>query len=194
MAQTDRPLPIPDMFRISGPGEPDLRAAFHPKPGVPVLQILSRRAQIGWARWNRFKPRLECQGQAEKRALEVEIRKGTALGDDLRRPGKAGHKATKRLFDFHDDACAVCCDQRRITAQLNAIAKSLLAIEQDPLAGDIVRSEPERLRKIALRDSSGWSLAAPLIFDPSALEVAGDQARQALEKMRIGVVRTQRNR
>src|SRR5258708_23074743 len=146
MAQTDRPLPIPDMFRISGPGEPDLRAAFRPKPGVPVLQILSRRAQIGWARWNRFKPRLECQGQAEKRALDVEIRKGTALGDDLRRPGKAGHKAAKRLFDFQDNASPVCCDQRRVTAELNRIAKSLLAMTPDRLARDIVLSEPQRRR------------------------------------------------
>ena len=97
-------------------------------------------------------------------------------------------------LDLHHDACVARRDQRHVTAELNGIAESLLAVEQDRLAGDIVLPKPERLRKFVRWDSRGGSLAAPLIFDPSTLEVAGDEARQALEKMRVGMVRTQRNR
>ncbi len=126
--------------------------------------------------------------------MEVELRQTIALGDNLRRAGKIGHKLAERLFNFQDDACAACRDHRHVTAELDGIAKALLAVEQDRLAGDIVRSAPERPRKSALPEFCDRSLAAPLIFDPSILEVAGDEARQALEKMRVGIVRPQRDR
>jgi hypothetical protein len=79
---------------------------------------------------------------------------GIALGDNLRRAGKTCHELAERYFNFHHDARAARRDQRHVTAELNGIAKSLFAVQQDRLAGDIVRSEPERLRKIARRDSS----------------------------------------
>jgi len=76
-------------------------------------------------------------------------RKGAALGHDSRRAGKTGQKLLQRRLDLDNNACPARGDQRGIAAELNRVTKPLLAMKQDRLAGDIIRSEPERLRKIA---------------------------------------------
>ena len=72
-----------------------------------------------------------------------------AFGDDSRGAGEAGQKLPKRLLDLQNNTRAARCDQRHIAAELNGVAKSLLAVKQDGLIGDLVASEPERLREIA---------------------------------------------
>ena len=150
--------------------------------------------QIGRARGNRLQTGPEGQRQAGKRALEVCLRQGIAFGDHRGRAGKAAHEFAERLFHFQNDPGATFRDQRYVAAELNGVAKSLFAVQQNRLSGDSFISEPERLRKMTLGDSRGWRPAAPLIFDPPMFEVAGDEIRQALEEMRVGMVRAQRHR
>src|SRR3984957_13704197 len=187
-AQIDRPLPVPDVFRVAGPGYSDPRARLDRKPGTPFQQRLIRRAQIGHSRRDRFKLRPECQRQAEKRTLQVEIRQRIALGDDPRGAGEASQKAHKRLLDLQNNARTLCRDQRHIAAELNGVAKSLLAVKQDGLARDLPTSEPVRLREITPPRSRRSTLAAPLILDPATTEVTSEKLRHAAEKMRIGMV------
>src|ERR1700688_332470 len=119
---------------------------LRPEPRLPIHRLPRWRAQIGFCGWNRLKPRPECQWQAEQRAMDVECGQRTALGYDLRRAGKIAHERVQRLLDLKNHLRAARGDQRHIAAELNRIAQSLFAMEQDCLAGDRLPAKPERLR------------------------------------------------
>jgi hypothetical protein len=61
------------------------------------------------------------------------------------------HQLTQRLLDFQDPMRGAFGDKRRVTAELDRIAKTPLGVEQNGLAGDLVRSKLQRLRKIPFR-------------------------------------------
>jgi hypothetical protein len=82
--------------------------------------------------------------------LQVEMRQSIATGNDLCRAGEAGHKLLQRSFDLQNHACTASGDERYIAAELDRIAKSLLAMQQDGLAINRIAAEPKRLREIAL--------------------------------------------
>src|SRR6202012_3344856 len=96
-------------------------------------------------RRNRVNSCLECQRQAEERALEIEVRQRIALGYDLGYAVKTAHEASKRLLNFQHDACAACANQRGIAAELNRVSETLFTVQQNCLAGDIIFAQPERL-------------------------------------------------
>ena len=110
--------------------------------------------------------------------MQIESGKGTALRHHLRRAAERCHQRLQRFLDFENHLRAARRDQRHITAELDAIAQALLAVNQDSLAGDRVPAVPGGLRKIPLHRDDRVLLPAPLVVRPAALEVAGQQPQR----------------
>ena len=86
--------------------------------------------------------------------MQVEVRQRLARSPRSERaPRKRIHQLPQRLLDFQDHMRGAFGDKRRVTAELDRIAKALLGVEQNGLAGDLVRSKPQRLREIPLAAS-----------------------------------------
>src|ERR1043165_2460955 len=120
-----------------------------PKPRVPIDRGLCWCQQIGRTRRNGLKSRLECEPQAEQRAVQVKVGEWIARGDDLRRAGKTAHQRLKRPLNVQNNARAAGRHERHIAAELDGVAKTLLTVQQDRLAADRFLAKPERLRKMA---------------------------------------------
>src|SRR5436309_1690137 len=127
--------------------------------------------QIGRARRNGLKSRLQSERQAEQRAMQIEVRKRISRGDDLRRAGETAHQRLKRPLNVQNNPRTAGCDERHIPAELNRIAKALLAVEQDRLATDLFRTKPKRLRKIASGEGHRFLFPPPLVFGPAPAEI-----------------------
>ena len=77
--------------------------------------------------------------------MEIEIKHRLARGDDLHRVGKRAHQVVQRRLHFQNDARAARRDQRRVTAELDRIAETLLGMQENSLACDFIRPEPQLL-------------------------------------------------
>jgi len=104
------------------------------------------------------------------------------------------HQLPQRLLDFQDHMRGAFGHKRRVTAELDRIAKTLLGVEQNGLAGDLVRSKPQRLHKIPFRRVELPGFPSPFVLLPTAAKIADQQPAQRLVMMRLREVRPHRDR
>src|SRR5580692_9546494 len=107
--------------------------------------------------------------------MKIEVRQLVALRHDLRALGKGAHQCGKWLLHLEDNAHAAAREQRNIAAELQRVAKALLGVKQNGLAGDLIRPEPERLRKLSLPFGQLFGFPTPLILLEAASKVANKQ-------------------
>ncbi len=82
--------------------------------------------------------------------MDIEIGEWLAPGYHLRRAGERSHQLVQRLWNLHNNVRGALHDEWYVTAELDRVAKTLLGMEKNGLALDVVRSEPQRLREIPL--------------------------------------------
>src|SRR6185437_14301963 len=76
--------------------------------------------------------------------------------------------------------------QRHIPAELDGVAETLLAMNQDRLPGNRLAA-PERLAEIAARANEWLLVPAPLVAGPAVLVIAGEELQQRLVPARLDV-------
>ena len=80
--------------------------------------------------------------EEEKEGLVKEVFSSVAARYDLCRAGKALHQFGQRPLHFENDVRGALDDLRTIAAELDGVAKTLFGMQQNGLAGDIVRAGP----------------------------------------------------
>jgi hypothetical protein len=90
------------------------------------------------------------QVQAQQWAVQIERGKPGFPANDLHPAVKACHQVAQRCRNLEEHLGAALREEGRITAELNCIAKSLFAVQQNGLACHTVAAKPKRLPKIWL--------------------------------------------
>src|SRR6202035_172887 len=88
------------------------------------------------------------QRQAEHWTVHIEIRQRLASRYDSRRTGKRVHQIVQRPLHLEDHTPAQRFDPWCVAAKLNGVAKTLLGMKQNSLAGDLPRCGQTRLSEI----------------------------------------------
>ena len=94
---------------------------------------------------------LKLSEGAQRTMYEVLAEYYVSLATDFRHAIETCHQPYKCARNFEHDPRAARRHQRRIAAELNAIAEALLTVDQDSLAGKIFRTQPQRAGKAARR-------------------------------------------
>src|SRR6185437_16307629 len=173
------------MIGVAGPGEADARPALFAEPLRPHAREVGLCVQIWDVRRDRLQTRAERERQAEQRALPVERRQRLAAGDDLD-SANAVQQAQQGRLHLEHHARAAGDDQRHIPAELDGVAETLLAMNQDRLPGNRLAA-PERLAEIAARANERLLVPAPLVAGPAVLIIAGEELQQRLVPARLDV-------
>jgi hypothetical protein len=124
--------------------------------------------------------------------MRVEFEQPVAFSNDLRST-KLVHERLQRFLHFEDHARAARGDRRHIAAELNRIAQSLFAMEQDRLVSDRLAA-PERLREHAVGEDHRFLHPAPFVVGPAAGEIAAQQPQGRRVAMRHDVAGLQGQR
>src|ERR1700693_1538929 len=109
----------------------------------------------------------ETQGEADEGTVEVEGRQRIAGREHLIDAGKRCGEALQRRLHLEQDSRPTLAGETRTAAKLDRVAKSLLGMQQDGLAVEVLASRPARFPKwtrSALHLASG---PAPFIVGPS---------------------------
>ena len=121
--------------------------------------------------------------------MQVEGRQHGAFGDDLDAVELREQRHQFRL-NLANDVRGGILEQRRIADELQRIAKPLLGMQQDGLAGKRRVAEPQRLTKGAPLVGKRAGFPAPLIGLPAGLEIAERQVSKPCFEMGLGKVGT----
>jgi hypothetical protein len=126
--------------------------------------------------------------------MQIEIGQRRAPRYNLRRTGQRAHQLVQWFLDFEDHARASRHNAWHVAAELNRVAKAMHTVEQNGLARDLVRSQPQRLRKSALCIPQLLGFPSPFQLLPAAIEVADQHAAHGFVEMGLGIVRPQCDR
>src|SRR6202011_2490633 len=100
--------------------------------------------------------------------------------------------ALQLSLHLENDIGAALGRKRRVTHELDGIAKSLLSVQEDGLAGNRLLAEPQGCAKIA--DFHPWVLPTAFVFLPTALEFAMQQSRDRAVPTRLDEFRVEFDR
>ncbi len=123
--------------------------------------------------------------------MNIEVRQliATAINAvDVRGIHDQRHQAVR---DLEDDPAAFLGNHRQVTNELDAVAKPLLRMQQNGLAGQRLAA-PLWLREFA-RLQFAFAPPAPLIAGPAACKITGGKAQQALVPVRFGEIGSERD-
>src|SRR5271165_5040798 len=90
--------------------------------------------------------------------------------DQLDRRAELSQQSLQHTLNLHDDGRAACLQESRVPAELNRVAESLLPVNEDCLAANIVFAGPKRLRIRPGRDGL-IELFPPLVRTPSRFQL-----------------------
>src|SRR5207249_316284 len=88
-------------------------------------------------RGNSLQRRVEDQREAHQRAVKVEMR-GRLGADDIGDAVERAHKARQLFLTGEDDTAAALGDERDVAGELDRVADSLLALEEDGAAMQVI--------------------------------------------------------
>ncbi len=108
--------------------------------------------------------------------MQIERRQRLAAGNNFHADGRRDQR-NERFLNLEDDIAAALSHQRHVTDELERVAKTLLRVQQDGLAGKRLAA-PLRLSKLARRQVA--DVPARLVFLPSRREVAAQEVQYAL--------------
>ena len=93
-------------------------------------------------------------------------------------PARCSHEPLQRRFDLENHTSAARGDERNIAAELNCIAESLLAVEQDRSCQRYRRRQARAVeRKLRIERAKDASLfRRHSIFGQPTLEIAGQES------------------
>src|SRR5579885_1930422 len=157
--------------RATGPDDTDSGPGTVAESLPPRAHLVGGSRKVRRGSGYRVDARCERERQAEQGAVQVEVGQGVAPLYDPRRAGKRAQQRGQRRLHLDDNPRPALRHQRDVAAELERVAESLLGMQEDGLARDLMRSGPQRLREVAkgagqLRDSP-----APFVLAPAAREI-----------------------
>ena len=159
----------------------------------PAGEIVGIGVQIGNRRRYRFDGCLKGQRQMHHGTVKIERRNIVDMGHNLINAVQRLDEPLQWRRHQHDDIETARFDQRRIAAELQGIAESLLGVDQDrfPLAGFTL---PLGLGKIPEGMSKLLRFPPPFILAPSFIKAPQGQQGHRKILVDIGIVRLKAQR
>jgi hypothetical protein len=130
------------LSRIAAPDQTDSWLCMFPQTIAPHVNLAGRRRPIRHLAWDCVQPSAKRQRQAHQRTVHVEVPQPIACRNDLRATRQACHQRVQGALHFKNDARAARRNVRNIAGELDRIAETLLGMQEDGLAGDVLRSKP----------------------------------------------------
>src|SRR3977135_2804347 len=119
----------------------------------------------------------------------VEGRERLTLFHDFANASKPLQQSNERLAHLKNDVCACVGYQLCITAKLNCVPQSLLAVQQNGLIQKGFPAKPEGLNEVALVLSRIFCFPSPFIKLKTLLNVSIEKERQGLIPIGFGIIR-----
>ena len=188
LLQRDGTMPVAAMIGVARPRQPHPRPVARTQPGAPVRHTLRIGVKILGLCRDGIEIDVECQRQAQQRAMIVGGRHSVAVPQDRRRRLPTRPLAFPAGVGPQHDLRPLRGDQFCEAAELDAIAQPLLAPQQDGLAIQRLLAEP------------GWGIEfhpvrlqcrnppAPFVFRPAGLEIADQQPAECRIDMHLCVI------
>ena len=174
--QIDRAAGVVDVLRIAGPDEADLEALQSGKPLLPFPRRLRGRAQIRHIGWNGFEPGSQQPRQAQKHGVALIGRDGAAIAENLDAGQALAQQHDKLLVDAQRHFAGARREQGNVARELQRIAKALLGLDINVLAGKAV-APPGHFGKF--RPGALGRTQPPFVFVPAFAELAAHQKKNA---------------
>src|ERR1700733_9771744 len=123
--------------------------------------------------------------------MDVEIGQQVAPGYDLRRTGEGSHQLVQGSLHLQNDVRGALCNQWHVAAELDRVTQTLLGMEKNSLARDLIRPEPLWLCEISFLIASRPGFPSPFVLFPAAIKVTREQPAERFVVVRVCIVRPQ---
>src|SRR5262245_6010551 len=134
----------PALRWVALPGDPDLETGFA-NDMSPLFYPAGFGRKVRYVVRNGLQRRLECQGQAQQRAMVIELGECRAILDELHLAAESRQQGTERSLRHEEDVGTEFTEERNEPRELNRVPKSLLPVHKNSPFRNGCIAEPERL-------------------------------------------------
>src|SRR5712675_356224 len=148
---------------VTVPDQANARLGPFSQSPSPEFNLVSAGLQVSARIGDRVERRFESQRQRQQWAMIVEGRQCASLLYKTADASKSLKQSNERLANLKNDVCAFVGDQLCITAKLNRVPKSLLAMQQYRLVLQRTLPKPKGLHEFALVSSRFFGPPSPFV-------------------------------